>query len=302
MWAVSFCVGDMVNRTIVAGVALLLATCAHADALRIERSVLATGSRAAQPSVAVDAREGFILTWQERGTERNTLNYAVIDPTGIEQRRGTIAAGTDWFVNAADFPSLSVLDNGDWVSFWLQKTSPDTYSYEIRMVRSLDRGATWQAPVVIHRDGTMTEHGFVSMVAAGGDRVRVFWIDGRHMAGGAGEHAHGGSDEHMTLRTAVLDRAGEPFEERELDGLTCACCQTDAVRSGDRTVVVYRNRTEDEQRDIALVELSGDTWSAPRGLHPDGWVIAACPVNGPALAAVGDRHAAIWPTMADGAM
>jgi hypothetical protein len=289
-------------RFFLTSAALLLATCLQAAVLQIDRSVHPAGSRAAQPSVAVDSREGFVLTWQERGTEQNVLRYAVIDPDGTELRRGVIAEGTDWFVNAADFPSLAVLDNGDWVSFWLQKTSSGTYSYEIRMVRSLDRGLTWGAPVVIHRDATMTEHGFVSMVPAGDDRVRVFWIDGRHMAGSAGEHVHGNADEHMTLRTAVLDRGGEPFEEHELDELTCACCQTDAVRIADRTVVVYRNRTPDEERDIGLVELSGGSWSAPRGLHPDGWVIAACPVNGPALAAAGNRHAVIWPTMAEGAM
>jgi hypothetical protein len=283
---------------------LLCACSAQADSLQVERVALETGDRAAQPSVGIDPREGFVVTWQERGADLNRLLYAVIDRDGLERRRGTIATGTDWFVNGADFPSLAVLDNGDWVSFFLQKSSPDTYSYDIHTVRSLDRGASWQAPVVVHRDGTMTEHGFVSMVPAGDDLVRLFWIDGRNMAATAtgGDHAHGGAEEHMTLRTAVLARDGEPRDEIELDDLTCACCQTDAVRSQGITRVAYRNRTPDEQRDIGLVTLSSGEWSAPQPLHPDGWVIAACPVNGPALATDGARHAALWPTMAGGEM
>jgi hypothetical protein len=293
---------SMVSMRVLMLASLLGAAGAQALPLQVEPLAFATGERAAQPSVAVEPREGFVVTWQERAADHNRLLYALIDRDGVEQRRGTIATGSDWFVNGADFPSLAVLDNGDWVSFFLQKSSPETYSYDIHMVRSLDRGGSWQAPVVVHRDGTMTEHGFVSMVPAGEDRVRVFWIDGRNMAASAGDHAHGGADEHMTLRTAVLARDGEPRDEVELDELTCACCQTDAVRSQGTTRVAYRNRTAGEERDIGLVTLSAGEWSAPQLLHPDGWVIAACPVNGPALATDGTRHATLWPTMADGEM
>jgi hypothetical protein len=269
--------------------------------LQIDHLPFATGERAAQPSVAVDPREGFVLTWQERDGSDTVLRFAVIDATGSERRRGEIARGSDWFVNGADFPNLAVLDNGDWVTFYLPKTSPGTYSYEIRTVRSRDAGASWEAPVLLHRDGTDTEHGFVSMVAAGDDRVRAVWLDGRHMSGGHDDHGDA-SSEHMTLRSAALGRDGVLFDEHELDNLTCACCQTDAVRIGERVVVAYRDRTRDEQRDINLVEFAAGQWSSPQRLHEDGWIIAACPVNGPAVAATGDQIAVLWPTMAGGEM
>lgn len=286
---------------------LLLPLLAFAtEALRISKTVLATGTRAAQPSVAVDPREGFVLTWQERDDGGDQLLFAVIGPDGAERRRGTIARGHDWFVNGADFPSLVVLDNGDWVSFYLQKTAPDTYAYAIDTLRSRDAGASWDAPVRIHRDGTDTEHGFVSLLAAGDDVVRAIWLDGRNAAtNGAGEHdGHDGHHglEVMTLRSAALGRDAVLFDELELDDLTCACCQTSAVRAGTRSVVAYRDRSEAEQRDIYWLEHASKGWSKPRSLHADGWIIAACPVNGPALAATGNRIAAIWPTMAQGEM
>jgi hypothetical protein len=266
----------------------------------IERLPFPSSERAAQPSVAVDPREGFVLTWQEREAGVATLRYAVLGSDGAESRRGTIAQGDDWFVNGADFPNLAVLDNGDWVTFFLPKTSPGTYSYAIKLVRSRDAGRSWDEPVLIHRDGTDTEHGFVSLLPTGGDRVRAVWLDGRHMAAHGGD-GHAGP-ELMTLRSAVMGRDGVPREEHELDDLTCACCQTSAVRIGDRSVVAYRDRSRDEVRDIQLVEHVEGRWSAPRVLHADGWVIAACPVNGPALATDGRRLAATWPTMAGGEM
>jgi hypothetical protein len=207
---------------------------AHA-AIRIEPVDFAVDGNAAQPSLTVDPQAGFVLTWQQRGPELSTLGYAVIDAQGQETRRGIVAQGRDWFVNGADFPSLAVLANGDWVTYWLQKTAPDTYAYAIRSVRSRDQGRSWDAPVTIHRDGTDTEHGFVAMSPAGADRVLMAWFDGRRMAG-ADPHAHEGAGEHMSLRAAVLGRDGQLREEHELDDLTCSCCQTDMVRGRTRTL------------------------------------------------------------------
>ena len=271
----------------------------HASVL-LDPVAFETGVRAAQPSVAVDRREGFVVTWQERADEQS-LRFAVIDRAGHERRRGTVSNGKDRFINGADFPSLAVLDNGDWITYWLQKTASGTYAYEIRTTRSRDAGRSWDRPVVVHRDATPTEHGFVSMVPEGKDRVRLIWLDGRQMAATANAEGEGGQ-EHMTLRSAVLGRDGVPREEQELDALTCACCQTDMVRTGEATVAVYRDRTVDELRDIGVAVLEKGRWSAAKRLHADNWHMPGCPVNGPALAAQNQRWLAVWPTMASGEM
>ncbi|MGH8310103.1 MAG: sialidase family protein, partial [Steroidobacteraceae bacterium] len=226
-----------------------------------------------------------------------SLWFAVIDRNGRELRRGRIATGANWFVNWADFPSLRVLDNGDWVTHYLEKSAGSTYAYDVRLVRSTDRGKTWSTPVTPHTDGTPTQHGFVSLSPLGGDRVLVVWLDGRRGA------AHAGHDEDgpMTLRSAVLDRSGARQEERELDDSTCSCCQTDAVRIADRTLIAYRDRSAAEVRDIAVaVRSNGGAWSKPKIINPDGWKIEACPVNGPAVASHGERVLTIWPTQAGG--
>jgi hypothetical protein len=130
-------------------------------------------------------------------------------PTG----QGVISEGSNWFVNWADIPALVVLDNGDWVAFWLERNDPDMpEGYDIRVVRSIDRGKTWSSPMSPHRDGTKTQHGFVSMIADGEDRVLMSWLDGRRAAdaaAGATSHAaHDHESAPMTLRSAVIDRAG----------------------------------------------------------------------------------------------
>ena len=85
----------------------------------------------------------------------------------------------------------------------------------------------------------------------------------------------------------------------EIDDRVCDCCQTDAASSGDGLVVVYRDRDAGELRDIHAVRLDAGTWSAPSIVHADNWRIDACPVNGPAVAALGDDVVVAWFTAPD---
>jgi hypothetical protein len=279
---------------------LLAAGCA--SALEVTPLELTTGAKAAQANVAANPAGGFIVTWQEQQGAKSSLWFAALNAEGRETRRGRVATGSDWFVNTADFPSLVVLQNGDWVTHSLRKSAQSRYAYDVLLWRSVDQGRSWRKAVSPHTDGSATQHGFVSLLADTADWVRVVWLDGRLAAGltGAGENEE---EAPMTLRTALVNRLGERRDETSLDDRTCSCCQTDAVRWVGRTLVAYRDRSAEEVRDIAVVALGQDNrWSPPRVLNDDGWKIEGCPVNGPALAVNGEKLLALWPTAATGAM
>jgi hypothetical protein len=63
-------------------------------------------------------------------------------------------------------------------------------------------------------------------------------------------------------------------------------------------LVVYRNRTEDEIRDIYIVRSVNGKWQEPHPVYVDGWKIGGCPVNGPAVDARDNLIAVAWYTMA----
>jgi len=103
---------------------------------------------------------------------------------------------------------------------------------------------------------------------------------------------HGTGD--MTLRTALI---GETLGASVvLDPRVCECCSTSAVMTADGPVIAYRDRSPEEVRDIFVIRFAGGTWSAPRRVHEDGWTMAACPVNGPAVDASGRLVAIAWYT------
>ncbi len=290
----------------------LAAICAApVQALETSPLDLASLGQGAQPNLSVDAGRGrFVLSWQTRlANDCAALHAVELDPgTATIGRKREIADGCDWFVNWADIPSLVVTDNGDWLAHWLQRSgSGSGYAYDIRLSRSRDRGRTWSSPFSPHSDGTPTQHGFVSMAplaGADGDRAVLVWLDGRNGASdgtGHDDHGHDGHESSMSLRSAVIGTDAAVDDEIEIDARVCSCCPTGLVRlDNGEHLAIYRDRSDADVRDTSLAHRSSNGWQAGVAVHHDGWTIAGCPVNGPALAARGEQVLTAWSTMADG--
>lgn len=260
----------------------------------------ATGdSREPELSATADGR--IVLSWVEKLDEkRYALRTALRDQTGWSETR-TVAEGDNWFINWADFPSVIALKDGSLAAHWLVKSGSATYAYNVNIALSKDGGKTWTNPIVPHLDNTQTEHGFVSLIPLNDGRLGAIWLDGRNMKGMKDDH-----DEDkplpvsMTLRYAAIDAGGKIADEAQLDERVCECCQTAATLSSDGVVAVYRDRSQNEVRDIYSVRQTNGSWGTPRAVYADNWEINGCPVNGPAVAA-SDRNVAVaWFTGAGG--
>ena len=262
-------------------------------------TVAAPGGAGSQfPHLAGGDPLPLVLSWLETRPDGSVALQHATWRDGAWGPPGTVASGTDWFVNWADFPSVVPVSASHWLAHWLQQRPGNVYSYDVQVAASSDGGRSWSPAGTPHADRTPTEHGFVSIFADAG-RGSAVWLDGRHTGGG--EHAHdAGGAGAMTLRGAQLGPDGRVSgTDAEIDARTCDCCQTDAAVTADGPVVVYRDRGADEVRDIALVRLERGQWSAPVTVHADGWRIDACPVNGPAVAARGRSVVVAWFTAPD---
>lgn len=264
-------------------------------ALSIEpiESPAAPGS--AQPQLSVSAR-GILLSWIERSGTTATLKFSERSGGAWTPAR-TVAAGTDWFVNWADVPSVTRLANGALAAHWLQKSGSDTYAYDVRLSYSSDDGKTWAAPVTPHSDGTKSEHGFGSLFQAPGAGLGLVWLDGRAMKPGHGGHGGGGD---MSLRYGAFGRDWKQAAETVVDARVCECCPTAAAVTADGPIVAYRDRGPDDTRDIYVSRLENGKWTEGKPVHKDGWIFPACPVNGPALSARGRDVAIAWYTGVNG--
>ena len=285
------------------GVGCFVVVAAIVTATAQERSVLPwspavqalaspAGPSSGQPQLSASPR-GVILSWVERDGQRATLRFAERTSNGWSAPR-TAASGNDWFVNWADVPSVVLLANGTLVGHWLQKSGPDAYAYDVRLSYSQDDGRTWSPSFVPHGDGTKTEHGFASLFQMPRAGLGLVWLDGRAMKPQSGHDDHGGSAGSMSVRFATFDLNWRQTSEAPVDLRVCECCPTAAAVTSEGPIAAFRNRTEDEVRDIHVSRLENGKWTEPKAVHEDGWKINACPVNGPMLSARGRDVALAW--------
>jgi hypothetical protein len=251
-----------------------------------------------QPDLAVAPDGSLLLSWVEESNGERSLRFARWQGAAWAPAR-TIARG-DWFGNAFDTPRIQQTQDGALWATWMRSSPSGGHARDVVIARSTDSGASWSRPSPVNTDGTATEHGFVSLWRAGPDAIGVAWLDGR--AKGAADHAmHGDKSEPMQmLRAAVFDAGLQRRDEGAIDTTVCDCCHTAIAAAASGPVLVYRDRTPGEVRDVHAAVLRDGTWQEAGAVHADHWVMPGCPVNGPAVAANGDRVAALWYTAPDG--
>lgn len=266
------------------------------QALAVQELPSPAGAGAAEPFLYA-TRDAVLLSWLEpvAGTDRTALRFSRY-ANGQWSAPRTIVERNDLFVNWADFPSIVEDAKGTLFAHWLQKSGKGTYAYDVQMAASTDGGTTWGKPFLLNRDGKEAEHGFVTLAALPAGGVGATWLDGRKMTGGGhGGHEAGGD---MGIRYATVSADGTLAEDVELDDRTCECCTTGMTMASTGPVIVYRDRSPDEVRDIAYVTKTANGWTKPARVNADDWKINACPVNGPQADAIGKRVVTAWFTAA----
>ncbi len=280
----------------------LLASCNDAKKTDNNETVLKqlaspADSVSAEPYLFTDKNGKVYLSWINKTKDNSILKFSVLENEEWS-KPDTIASGNNWFVNWADYPMLAA-DGNNMVAHILQKSATGTYTYDVKYFTSADEGKSWSDPKILHDDGKQAEHGFVSLMPFE-DNYFVSWLDGRNTVSEKADTSthtggHGGGHQGaMSLRAAIIDKQGNKSAEWELDNRVCDCCQTSVAITKNGPVVIYRDRSETEIRDMSIVRFVNGKWTAPKTIFPDNWNIAGCPVNGPRCAAVGNNLAIAW--------
>jgi hypothetical protein len=246
------------------------------------------------PNLAVAADGRVFMSWIEPGTPNgHVLRFSVRGPQGWSAPK-TIARGTNWFVSAADVPSMAVMQDGTLAAHWFVKPAgvgPESESYDINLAFSKDGGGTWSKPIVPHRDAKKRQHGFVSLIPTPDGKLNAIWLDGRNMANE--------EEGDMALMYTTIAPSGALSPEVQIDNRACECCQTAMATTPDGLIAIYRDRSDKEIRDISVVRYANGRWSQPEALTKDGWEIDGCPINGPSVSSNGRNVAVAWFTAPD---
>ena len=242
--------------------------------------------------------------------------YAAISSDEGQTFGRPVRVGSDASVNAEQPPRVAIapLRSGqtspDLVVVWTAKAAGGT---RLISARSHDGGRTFSAATVVPGSAASGNRGWQSLAIDAMGHPIVIWLDHREgaTAAGAGHQHHGEAASTATAAEASVARAGTSrLYVGSIDGSVpvqalvhgvCYCCKTAlAVSPGGDLVTAWRHVYAGGFRDIAFSR-SGDggrTFSTPARVNQDGWQIAGCPEDGPAIAvdATGRSHV-VWPTL-----
>ena len=271
---------------------LTIFSCTSKDVVVKEIPFLHENSNA-QPSL-VSGEGSLSLSWiSSNEGKKSTLNFSQFKE-GKWINTQTMATGSDWFVNWADFPAHAINENLI-LSSYLKKSDSGTYTYDVILSLQKLSGEKVKEDFLLHTDGVKAEHGFVSIIPNHNQGFFITWLDGRNTV----DKDLDGYHKPMTIRFAEITNKGDIIDESELDSATCDCCQTSIAVTNKGPVVVYRDRSDKEVRDIYIARKINGIWGVPTPIHNDGWEINGCPVNGPKVASNSNNLAISWFTVSN---
>ncbi len=275
-----FTIALMAIACLIAGCSTPKAPLASATVpLGVKEDASPAGPSSAEPQLTASGA-GVILSWLENVNGDTTLRFSERTASGWSAPRAVVSKRS-LLTNWADVPSVMRMSTGTLVAHWLQETDPAAEAYDLQMATSRDGGQTWSPPFSPHHDGTKSEHGFASLFEAPGAELGILWLDGR-------------SAKETSLRAASFDREWTQLFEDAVDTRVCECCPTAAAVTSAGPIVAFRNRSDDETRDIYVSRFVDQTWTEPVAVHNDGWHLNGCPINGPALRANRRDVAVAW--------
>jgi len=248
----------------------------------------------------VSSHGQLYISWVDTlSTKGSQLIYAKLDGNSWSWEI-VLASGENWFVNWADYPMIAV-NKEKILSHYLQNSSSSGMAYDIFYNQTILQEAKESKHHLLNNDSTHTEHGFVSMLPNSDSTFLIAWLDGRNMQNH--DHDSGHSHEHhsgeMSVRVAEVDSEGKLRNESVVDSMACTCCQTTSSMTSNGPVLLYRDCSENNIRDISIVRQVNGSWTKPVSIHPDNWFIEGCPVNGPKSDAIGNSLAVAWFTGAN---
>lgn len=242
------------------------------------------------PHLTKDRNGRVILSWARSINDTTSVFCFVRSNDGRSfSKPVTVPMSDNLQAHSENLPKMIVKPSGEMIALWgaANPNPANKYAGTVYYSRSTDEGSTWSKPALLVNDPAGNDQRYYDVVLLPGGEVGVIWLDDRKT----------GTAQGSSLYFASTGRNGEFENERRIAEGCCQCCRTDLfVDEKGGIHVLYRGIIQDSIRDMlhSVSDDGGRTFSSPKRISYDNWVLKGCPHTGPAMTSTGNGLHFAW--------
>lgn len=231
------------------------------------------------PYLTKDNKGNTVLSWVRMINDSTTqLCFATCTDGKSFAKPVLVANSSNIQPHGENLPKVIFKPSGEIIALWgAGNPNPkNKYSGLVFYRQSFDNGKTWTAVKPLVNDAASYDQRYYDVALLPNGEVGIIWLDNRKTT----------SKEGSALYYATTN-GKNGFENGKLIAQPCCqCCRTDLyVDSKGGIHALFRGIVQDSIRDMVHIVSTdaGKTFSEPKRINEDNWVINGCPHTGPAM-------------------
>ena len=232
------------------------------------------------PFLTKDNKGNIVLSWiKEINDSTAVMCYAVSTDNGNSFGQPVeITPSKGIHPHSENLPKMIFKPNGEIIAAWgASNPNPkNKYSGLIYYAQSFDGGSTWGSAKSLVTDTSSYDQRYFDLAILKNGEAGIIWLDNRSDT----------DKEGMTVYYAETKGKNGFVNEKPVNETTCQCCRTDLfVDSKGAIHAAFRDILNDSIRDMVHIFSvdGGKSFSEPKRISPDNWVIDGCPHTGPTM-------------------
>jgi len=231
------------------------------------------------PFITIDQNKNIVLSWVEGKAENTMFYFSVSKDNGKTfSKPKEISPAKGLSPHHESMPKIAFKKDGTIIAVYQRRTPTpkNRFAGAIYYTQSFNEGQTWTNPNYLHTDTTKgIGRSFFDISVLPDGEIGAIWLDGRKR-----------QPDGSTLCFSKTSKNSGFGKDIEIGQKTCQCCRTDIFVDNKNIIhVAYRDIINDSIRDIVHLSSNdnGATFTTPKRISEDNWVIYGCPHTGPTI-------------------
>ncbi len=265
------------------GAAVIFQSCFNTEKkiqISVSQEMQIDASEGSCPFLTKDENGNLVVSWIRKvDSTKSVFCYATSSDKGATFGKTIEIPGSEnVHPHGENMPKIIFKSSGEIIAVWgAGNPNPkNPYSGIVYYAQSFDHGKTWSKANNLVQDTTGFDQRYFDVSLLPNGEAAIVWLDNRKKT----------DKEGSALYYAETKGNSGFVNEHLVSEPCCPCCRTALFVDSKKNIhVLYRAIINDSIRDMVHVISSdnGQTFSTPKRISQDNWVINGCPHTGPAI-------------------